>query len=244
MKKLTKKAYEFIDYAVGEVFGGSGIEGARICDDGDNPFAFIVSIPIETDERLVVKTCNKLFHALELLPDGKNLAMGESGDYCQLVRGGDSDGECYVAMFNHPAVLGFVESDPECRFILKNWREWDGGDEEDAEIDRLVEGVKSGRLKSKSPDGYLVLKGEFYDAIEAGRKKVEYRDFTEYNIKRTIGLKTVRFNRGYVKNAPQMKWGVEKVVLMDGDGNECDPFNVPDDFRPATIAIHLGKRLD
>jgi hypothetical protein len=72
---------------------------------------------------------------------------------------------------------------------------------------------------------------------------VEYRDFTEYNLKRTIGIKTIRFNRGYVKNAPQMKWSVEAVVLLDGDGNECDPFNVPDDFCPTAIAIHLGKRI-
>jgi len=28
--------------------------------------------------------------------------------------------------------------------------------------------------------------------------------------------------------------------LMD---NECDPFNVPDDFWPSTIAFHLGKRI-
>lgn len=245
MKKLTKKAYALIDCAVGVVFGSNCIENARICDDADNPFAFIVSIPIETDERLVVKTCNELFHALELLPNGKDLAMGEFGEYCQLVRGGDSDGECYVAMFNHPAVLEFDENDPECRFILKNWREWDGdeGDEEEAEIDRLIKGIKTGRLKSKSPDGYLVLAGEFYDRIESGSKKVEYRDFTEYNLKRTIGIKTIRFNRGYVKNAPQMKWLVKKVVLMDADDNECDPFNVPDDFWPVTIAIHLGKRI-
>ena len=77
-------------------------------------------------------------------------------------------------------------------------------------------------------------------------KKVEYRDFTEYNIKRTIGLKTVRFNRGYgSKGRPpkQMKWGVEKVVLLNCDDNECDPFNVPEGFLPTTIAIHLGKRI-
>ena len=108
---------------------------------------------------------------------------------------------------------------------------------------RLVHGIKTGRLKSKSPDGYLVLKGEFYDAIESGKKRIEYREFTEYNIKRTIGLKTIRFNRGYVKNAPQMQWEVEKVVLLDGDDNACDPFNVPEDFCPTTIAIHLGNRL-
>ena len=90
---------------------------------------------------------------------------------------------------------------------------------------------------------YEGLKAEFYNAIEAGEKKIEYRDFTEYNIKRTIGLKAVRFNLGYAKDAKRMQWEVKKVVLMDYDGNECDPFNVPDGFWPTTIAIHLGKRI-
>ncbi len=116
------------------------------------------------------------------------------------------------------------------------------GDYEE-EIQLLIDGIKAGRLKSKTPDGYLVLKGEFYDAIASGKKKIEYRDFSEYNLKRTIGLKTVRFNRGYVKNAPQMKWEVKKVVLLDCEDNESEPFNVPDGFCPTTIAIHLGKRL-
>ena len=35
-----------------------------------------------------------------------------------------------------------------------------------------------------------------------------------------------------------------KVVLLDGDNNECDPFKVPDGFCPVTIAIHLGKRIN
>ena len=138
----------------------------------------------------------------------------------------------------------FTESDPECRFILKNWRDWDGGDETDeAEMKALVAGIKAGRLKSKRPDGYLVLMADFYDAIESGEKKVEYRDFTEYLLKRTIGITTIRFSRGTVKNAPQMRWEVERVMLMDKEKNECDPFNVPDDFWPTTIAIHLGKRI-
>ena len=113
----------------------------------------------------------------------------------------------------------------------------------ESETQQLIAGIKAGRLKSKSSDGYLVLKAEFYDAIESGKKKVEYRDFTEYNLKRTIGIKTVRFNRGYVKNAPQMKWEVKKIVLLDDDDSACDPFNVPDDFWPTTIALHLGKRI-
>ena len=115
------------------------------------------------------------------------------------------------------------------------------------ELNLLLEGIKAGRLKSKSPDGYLVLAGEFYDAIEAGKKKVEYRDFTENNLKRTIGIKTIRFNRGYgSKGKPpkQMRWEVKRVALVDDENEECNPMKVPEDFWPTTIAIHLGKRLD
>jgi len=142
-------------------------------------------------------------------------------------------------------VTDFKKGDEEYQYTLKAINEEDEAEAEaeEAEMLALVDGIKAGRLKSKSPDGYFVLKGEFYDAIEAGTKKVEYRDFTVYNLKRTIGIKTVRFNRGYVKNAPQMRWEVKKVVLLDCDDNECDPFSVPEGFWPTKIAIHLGKRI-
>ncbi|MBQ7187815.1 MAG: hypothetical protein IJR99_00205 [Kiritimatiellae bacterium] len=39
------------------------------------------------------------------------------------------------------------------------------------------------------------------------------------------------------------KYKVESVTFVDYDGNECDPFNVPEDFWPTTITIHLGKRI-
>lgn len=107
----------------------------------------------------------------------------------------------------------------------------------------LLAGIKAGHLKAKSEDGYLVLAGEFYDAIASGEKTVEYRDFTEYNLKRTIGIKTIRFNRGYVKDAPQMKWEVKKVMLQDAADNECDPQSVPEGFVPVRIAIYLGNQL-
>ena len=243
MKELTPKAHAYIDEAVRYVFGGSGIKGVDLYEDGDNPFSYLIEIPLQNDERLVLRKCNELFQLIGLLPEDKCLALGELGDYCEIVKGGNSGGEMYVASFNHPAVFDLGEDDPEIRFVLKNWRDWEDGEEESAEIKRLVDGIKDGVLKSKSTDGYLVLKGEFYDAIELCDKTVEYRDFTEYNIKRTIGIKTIRFNRGYVKNAPQMQWTVEKVVLLDGEGGECDPFDVPEDFCPTAIAIHLGKRI-
>ena len=241
MKRLTPKAQAFIDHVVGEVVRRNGVKNVAISEDADNPFSYFLEIPLETNEQVAVKTFNDLFHALGLLPKGKNLAIGELGDYCNIVP--PQNNGAYLAVFNHPAVFELKETDPECRFILKNWRDWDFDEDVEAEMLELIDGIKTGRLKSKTTDGYLVLKGEFYDAIDAGTKTVEYRDFTEYNLKRTIGLKAVRFNRGYVKNAPQMKWEVKKVVLMDGEDNECDPFNVPDGFWPVTIAIHLGKRI-
>ena len=245
MKELTPKAHAYIDDAVRYVFGGSKIKGADLYEDGDNPFSYLIEISMQNDEKLVLRKCNELFHLIGLLPEDRSLVLGEQSDFCEIVKGGNSDGEIYVASFNHPAVFDLSEDDPEIGFVLKNWRQQEERDEdkEPAEIKRLVDGIKDGVLKSKSTDGYLVLKGEFYDAIELCDKTVEYRDFTEYNIKRTIGIKTIRFNRGYVKNAPQMQWTVEKVVLLDGEGGECDPFDVPEDFCPTAIAIHLGKRI-
>ena len=241
MKELTHEDHVQIYKLVCEVAGRNCVEGVKLSGDADNPFSYFLEIPLAVEERVVVKTCNELFHVLGLLPDRKNLAIDELGDYCNIVS--PQGNGCYVAVFNHPVVLELKETDQESRFILKNWRDWDVDDEDALVMQELIDGVKEGRIKSKSPDGYLVLKAQFYDTIDAGKKKVEYRDFTEYNLKRTIGIKTIRFNRGYVKNAPQMRWEVEKVVLLDYDNNECDPFNVPEDFWPTTIAIHLGKRI-
>ena len=245
MRALTDEDHERIFRIVCEVAGRNGVDDVELSGDAENPYSYFLEIPLAVDEQVAVKTCNELFHVLGLLPEGRNLALGELGDYCDIV---SLEGNgCYLAVFNHPIMVGLDESDPKSEFILKNWRECDG-DEEEADEEafamlEFIDGIKAGRLKSKTLDGYLVLKGEFYDAIDSGRKTVEYRDFTEYNLKRTIGLKTIRFNRGYVKNAPQMKWEVEKVVLLDADDNECDPFSVPDGFWPFMIAIHLGKRL-
>ena len=36
---------------------------------------------------------------------------------------------------------------------------------------------------------------------------------------------------------------IDKVFMRKCDNNECDPFNVPEDFWPTTIAIHLGRRI-
>lgn len=213
--------------------------------EGDmlNPYLFELKISVSIGEKNAVRIFNDLFHTMGVLSSGEQLQMGEGRDYCACCV--DEDGETYSAIFNHLKAMKFKEGDEEYQCTLKAIHDEQEAEaeKEEAEMRRLVDGIKAGRLKSKSDDGYLVLKAEFYNAIEAGEKKIEYRDFTEYNIKRTIGLKAVRFNLGYAKDAKRMQWEVKKVVLMDYDGNECDPFNVPDGFWPTTIAIHLGKRI-
>ena len=172
MKKLTRKAKEFIYQAVDGIFSRSGIKDARLCEPEENPFMYFIASPVANSERLVMEASNELFHALGLLPKGRHLALDEYNDYCYVIRTGQS----FVTAFNHPAVFQFKETDPECRFILKNWNPGDYNDGDDDEARKsekvcLINGIKSGRLKSKSPDGYLVLQAQYYDAIEKGTKK-------------------------------------------------------------------------
>lgn len=129
IRHLTQEQKTEIGDIVDCVFGEGGIEGARFGGEVDNPFAFHVTIPVDIAECLVVDTCNTLFHSLDLLPTNKNLKMNELWDYCNIVRdsGIDSAGnECHAAIFNHPIVMNFNEGDSEARFILRNWRNWDG----------------------------------------------------------------------------------------------------------------------
>lgn len=114
------------------------------------------------------------------------------------------------------------------------------------ESKQLLKDLAAGRLKSATEDGFLVLAGEFFDAIEAGDKTVECREFSAYNLKRTIGLKSVRLQRGYGHPGmppKKMRYKVTKVTLADDDGHECDPFEVPRGFVPVCIYLHLGGRL-
>lgn len=241
MKELTDKDYELASEIAIKAIESNGLKD--VVSQVDNPFLLSLYVPIANDRRKVVAAANEIFHGLGVLPAERTLKMGESDDYCYMTV--VSDGDYYVLSFNHPKALSFTEDDEEYQYTIKYDHEQQEKEAlaEEAEMHRLVAGIKMGRLKSKTPDGYLVLAGEFYDKIASREKAVEYRDFTEYNLKRTIGLKTIRFNRGYVKNAPQMKWSVKKVVLQDDDNNVCDPFDVPDNFWPTTIAIHLGERI-
>ena len=211
-----------------------------------NPYLFVLFAPMSNGGAKVAEACNDVFHELGVLPAGKKLRIGECEEYCSMSV--DEDGLDCIAQFNHPLAMTFRTADEEYQFTIRGAVEADeeAAIAEEAEARALVEGVGNGRIRAKSADGYLVLAGRFYDAIESGVKTVEYRDFTEYNLKRTIGLKTIRFSRGYGSSGRpprQMRWEARRVSLVDGDGGECDPMRVPDGFWPTSIAIHLGRRL-
>ena len=241
MREMAKQEKKQVQEAVIDAMERNGIEG-WVCELID-PFLVDVNVPVDMPKRKAAKAFNEIFHALGLLPDGNNMPICALGDYCMTFE--EEGGESYCARFNFPCAMEFKKGDEEYGFTIKGILEanTEATRAAEAEMLELVDGIKAGRIKSKGPDGYLVLKGEFYDAIESGKKKVEYREFSEYNLKRTIGIKTIRFNRGYVKNAPQRKWEGKKVVLMDDEDNEFDPFDVPEGSWPTVIAIHLGKRL-
>ena len=126
IKNPTEAQKDELANIVSEVLGECGIKGASFSEDDENPFAFYVSILGDGDERLVVYACNKLFHRLRLMPQDKGLMIGQLGDYCSIVSDGDGNDKCYVAALNHPVVTGLKENAPQARFILKNWRDWDG----------------------------------------------------------------------------------------------------------------------
>ena len=139
MRTLTDEEHKRIYRIVCEITGRNGVDGFELSGDADNPFSYFLEIPLAVDEQIAVKTCNELFHVLGLLPEGKNLALGELGDYCNIV---PPEGNwCYLAVFNHPIVLELKETDPESRFILSNWREWDD-DEEAFEMQELIDSIK------------------------------------------------------------------------------------------------------
>lgn len=165
---------------------------------------------------------------------------------------GELDGE-YISMFTHPAVYtpeDYVRIDKEAdESMLREAEEHERQRQAEhaAKYEAMMKDLAAGKLRSKTDDGFLVMAGEFYDDIESGEKTVEIREFSEYNLKRTIGLKTIRLQRGYGhpgKPPKKMRYEVVKTTLADEYGNECDPFKVPDDFEPEFINIYLGKRID
>jgi ASC-1-like (ASCH) protein len=62
---------------------------------------------------------------------------------------------------------------------------------------------------------FLILKSEYYDQIESGTKRIEYRLFNEYWSKRLCNsnYNKVIFQKGYSKKYPQLKFEIEKIQI-------------------------------
>lgn len=104
--------------------------------------------------------------------------------------------------------------------------------------------------KKAGDELYLTLAYEFYDAIKAGTKRTEYRDYTPNWVKKILSrpIRRVKFQRGYGgpgHAAPeQMVWTVERVSLCEMEtGTKGDPRNPPEGILPDAIAIDLGERV-
>ena len=244
MNETETVDYTEVNRVVADCLGRYGLRVDRTEREADNPYLITIHVTGSAGRATVRKAFNEIFHALGLLPPKESLPIGECSDYCGIYD------NVYSAIFNHPAALSFAKDSEDYKFTFIGMRTaWEDGPAEKAARERarkiaLVEALREGRIRSKKSEASLVMIGDYYDAIDEGRKTVEFRDFTEYNLKRTIGIKTVCFRRGYRSGAKRMRWEVAKVTLMDEYYAECDPFDVPDGFLPEKIAIHLGKRSE
>lgn len=265
-KPSVKKAYAEMNAAASEVFVSEhNIDVLEM--NGLDDYLYYMEMPKGIDEDVLMEASNELFHRIGVLPEDRNLVLDEETEYCTVHRN-EYSGACFV-LFNHPVVMEHGDCGDTVRMFGETQRkaiaeeedgedvgegEGEGGGEEECEgeeydeawMRQLAEDIKSGAIRSKSGEGYFVLKGEFFDAIKAGRKTAEYRDLTPRNLSKSIGIKTVKLQRGYGHSGQppeQMRFEVKSVGLLDANDRECDPYNIPDGFIATTIAIHLGKRL-
>ena len=93
---------------------------------------------------------------------------------------------------------------------------------------------------------FLTMRYRFFNDIEAGRKTVECRQYTQTWVDKLIrnNLRFVTFQRGYEKGAKQMTFEIEKIEIADGDGrHRYSVEQMPDFADPEWILIRLGKRV-
>lgn len=228
-------------------------------DDVDD-YLYAVEVPNDTDEDILMDASNLFFHEIGILEDERDLELEEETEYCTVHRN-EHSGK-YFVIFNHPFVIDakaagemvgdtvreFVEATRK-RLAESEARESDADeyDGDEAWMRELADGIKSGEVRSKSGEGYFVLAGEPFDEIKSGEKTTEYRDITPRNLSMSIGIRTVKIQRGYGhpgQPPAQMRFEVQSVGFLDANKCECDPYDIPEGFIATTIAIHLGKRIE
>ena len=267
LKKPSKRnaineMYRYITEIMIERYEINGIE----IDDVDD-YLYAAEVPNDTDEDILMDASNSFFHEIGILEDERDLELEEETEYC-VVHRNEYSGK-YFVIFNHPFVIdakaaGEMVGDTVREFAeatRKRLAENEAGENEDdlddnrevgglssAQVMELLrDDIKSGRVRSKSGEGYFVLAGEPFDEIKSGTKTTEYRDITPRNLSKSIGIKTVKLQRGYGhpgKPPEQMRFEVKSVGFLDVNDRECDPYDIPGGFIATTIAIHLGKRIE
>ena len=113
----------------------------------------------------------------------------------------------------------------------------------------LIDDLRAGKIKAKMSEGRFVMEEDRYDKVAEGKVSREWVLLTRGQLKRSVGIKTVRLYKfdGTLKPKKYMRWEVVSVGLEgeDCNGNSCeyDVVNVPNGFKPESIVIHLGKRI-
>ena len=243
MRQLTEKQLEEFNEVIDKAMFRVAYSRLRF---EDNPFAFRVEIVGDCGETFALEKCNALFHELGLLDSVKKLGIGDADTYCELSRFAIAGRQCYIASFNHPKVLKFKNGTGDERFVISKQR---GSLNFDAtykmEIMQMINDLNSGKIRGKLSEGRFAMEDYRYDKVAEGMKDREWLLLSRGNLKRSIGIKTVRLYRddGTMKPKIYMRWEVKAVKLVDANENECDATNVPPGFWPENILIRLGKRL-
>lgn len=93
---------------------------------------------------------------------------------------------------------------------------------------------------------FMTLARQPFREILEGSKKIEYREYKEYWVKKLIAprAKFVTFQNGYRPGAEQMTFAVDHIDLLDEDEETSySPWNIPPMSTPDLIRVHLGKRM-
>lgn len=114
---------------------------------------------------------------------------------------------------------------------------------------------------SKSDTVFLALKEKYFNAIENGAKKTEYRELNQYYADKILGreekIKFVKLQLGYGgkghKFPKQMVFEVIDVVLVDDFGKEFPAYisnritqtsDLPAGFNPTMYGLKLGNQVE
>ena len=256
-RPTARQAYNEMAEAVAAVFVGEHGLGTEVMENIED-YLYCLDMAKGADKDALMAAANEFFHKIGVLENARNVALNEETEYCE-VHYNEYSGK-YFVLFNHSCVIEARAAGATLCSTVREFGEEQrrqlAEEEGDEPVDDepspeqvmafVADAIKSGEFRSKSGEGYFVLKGEFYDAIEAGRKTTEYRDLSPHNLSHSIGIKTVKLQRGYGhagQPPKQMRFEVKSVRLMDASDRECDPFDIPSGFLATTIAIHLGKRI-